>query len=470
MAGSAWVCAQSDDPVIMTINGKPVPRSEFEYSYNKNNSEGVIDKKTVKEYVDLFVNYKLKVEAALDEQMDTLASFRREFAQYRDQQVMPTFATDELMEQEAQRIYDNTKESVGPDGLVLASHILIKAGPEATQEEAAQAKERIDSIYAALLAGADFGELARNLSEDNVSAAKGGAIPQWASRRQFVKAFSDAAFALEIGQISEPVQSEFGWHIVRLDDRKQMEPYDSLRANIYRLIEARNGRDHVASAAVDTIVSQSGGTLTREDVIARRTEELSAADPDLKYLIREYYDGLLLYEVSNREVWDKAAKDKEGLAAFFAKNKKKYKWDQPRFKGVVYHTRDEADIERVKECLKVTPYADWASKLRNTFNVDTIRRIRVEKGMFKPGQNAFVDHLVFGKDTVLTPVKNYPYTDTYGRVMEAPEEYTDVRGLVTADYQEYLEKQWVAALRKRYKWTVDKNVLATVNDKTNDGK
>ena len=64
--------AQNADPVIMKIAGKPVLRSEFEYSYNKNNSEGVIDKKNIDEYVDLFINYKLKVQAALEEQLDKL--------------------------------------------------------------------------------------------------------------------------------------------------------------------------------------------------------------------------------------------------------------------------------------------------------------------------------------------------------------------------------------------------------------
>ena len=66
----------------MTIAGEPVLRSEFEYSYNKNNSEGVIDKKTVEEYVDLFVNYKLKVAAALEEKMDTMTSYKKEYVGY----------------------------------------------------------------------------------------------------------------------------------------------------------------------------------------------------------------------------------------------------------------------------------------------------------------------------------------------------------------------------------------------------
>ena len=72
--------AQTADPVIMTVNGVPVPRSEFEYSFNKNNGEGVIDKKSVDEYVELFINYKLKVAAALDARLDTMTSFKEEFA------------------------------------------------------------------------------------------------------------------------------------------------------------------------------------------------------------------------------------------------------------------------------------------------------------------------------------------------------------------------------------------------------
>ncbi len=88
------IFAQSNDPVVMTVAGVDVPRSEFEYSFNKNNGEDVVDKKSVEEYVDLFVNYKLKVAAALDAKLDTMSSFKEEYAMYRDQQVRPTLVTD----------------------------------------------------------------------------------------------------------------------------------------------------------------------------------------------------------------------------------------------------------------------------------------------------------------------------------------------------------------------------------------
>ena len=130
MAGSS-VYAQSDDPVIMTVNGQPVSRSEFEYSYNKNNSEGVIDKKTVDEYVDLFINYKLKVAAALDARLDTLTSFKNEFATYRDQQVRPSFVEEADVTAEALRIYNETKDHIGPQGLIMPAHILLRLGQKA---------------------------------------------------------------------------------------------------------------------------------------------------------------------------------------------------------------------------------------------------------------------------------------------------------------------------------------------------
>ncbi len=116
------VMAQAqDDPTIMTINGQKVSRSEFEYSYNKNNTDGVIDKKSVDEYVDLFVNYKLKVQAALDAKMDTLPSFKKEFRGYRDQQIRPSFVTDDDVEAEAKLVYENTKKQIGASRMLPSS-------------------------------------------------------------------------------------------------------------------------------------------------------------------------------------------------------------------------------------------------------------------------------------------------------------------------------------------------------------
>ena len=464
---SVAAVAQKNDPVIMTVNGVDVPRSEFEYSYNKNNADGVIDKKTVEEYVDLFINYKLKVAAALDARLDTLTSFKQEFAMYRDQQVRPAMVTDADVLNEAREIYDRTKEAIGTKGLILPAHILIRVSSNASQQEEDKARIRIDSVYQALLGGADFAELAKKVSDDRGSASNGGEL-SWIGPNQTLKEFEDAAYALQKGEMSKPVLSPVGFHIIQMKDRKQLEPFDSLRNTIIRGIEQRGIRNQIAEQKVKQIVEQSGGAMTPEMVMNTAADSLSEVDPEMKYLIQEYHDGLLLYEVSNREVWEKAAKDEAGLAAYFKDHKKDYAWSEPRYKGMAYHVKTKADVKAVKNCVKKLPFDQWAEALRQTFNPDSVIRIRVEKGLFKAGDNRVVDSLVFkvtpGPKAKPAKWADYPIDAVYGKKLKkGPEDYTDVRGQVTEDYQNMLEKAWVYDLRRRYKYFVNQEILKTVN-------
>ena len=460
----ATTLAQSNaDPVIMTVAGVDVPRSEFEYSYNKNNTDGVIDKKTVEEYVELFVNYKLKVQAALDARLDTMADFRKEFAQYRYQQVLPTFVTEADMLEEAHKVYDQTVENIGPDGLVNAAHILIMMPQKATEEQQRDAKRRIDSVYTAVQGGADFEALAKQVSQDPGS-AKRGAVLGWFSRHQMVKEFEDAAFALQPGQMSKPLQSPFGWHIVLMKERKQLEPFYFHRESIFKFLEQRGARNAITERKLNAMVKASDNAVTRDMLIESRTDSLSQADPEMRYLIKEYHDGLLLYEISNRTIWDKVAKDEENLALYFMKNKKKYQWDEPRFKGMAYHVKEQGDVKAVANCVKKLKFEDWNEALRKTFNGDSIIRIRVEKGLFKKGDNPLIDRECFKvADAKVDSVKGYPIDAVYGKMLKKPEDYTDVRGLVTADLQDEMERIWVADLRKKYPFAIDENVLKTVN-------
>ena len=449
------------DPTIMTIKGQPVSRSEFEYSYNKNNSEGVIDKKTVDEYVDLFINYKLKVQAALDAKLDTMPSYKKEFLNYRDQQIRPTMIDDADVEAEAYRIYKETQERVDKaGGMVKVAHILVKVAPKATAEEAAADSVRADSIYQAIMKGADFAEMARQFSDDKGTAVRGGEL-SWISKGQTVPQFENTAYALNKGQISKPVKSLFGWHIIRLDDKGNFFPYDSVKTSIHKFIEMRGLREKIINDKLDTLAKQQG--TTPEAILDQKLAELEANDPNLTNLVREYHDGLLLFEISNRTIWSKAAKDEEGLKLYFKKHKKDYKWDEPRFKGMAYHVKDQADVAAVRDCVKGLPFNEWAERLRKTFNNDSIIRIRVEKGLFKKGDNVLVDRNEFKVDTTVTPLKDYPIDATYGRIIKAPEEMDDVRGQVTSDYQNMLEEQWVRELRKKYPVVVNRDVLATVN-------
>ena len=461
LASATTAMAQTQkDPILMTIQGQQVPRSEFEYSFNKNNAEGVIDKKSVDEYVDLFINYKLKVLAAKDARLDTLTSFKREFAQYRDQQVRPTLINDADVEAEAQKIYQQTKENIGPKGLVKPAHILLFVRQKDSEEKKQEAKQRIDSIYQALKDGADFAELAKKYSQDPGSAKKGGELG-WLQKGALVKEFEDAAYSMKKGNISKPVKTPFGYHIIKLEDKRMFFPYDSVKADIHRFIEQRGLREMIINQKLDSLAKANPGTKG-EDFVDKRLAEMEQKDPNLKYLVQEYHDGLLLYEISNRTVWDKAAKDEAGLEAFFKKNKKNYKWDAPRFKGIAYHVKKQADVENVKNAVKGQPFNKWADVLRKEFNSDSVQ-IRVEKGIFKLGDNALVDHEIFKKDTTANTNPKYPIDAVYGKVIKAPQEMDDVRGLVVADYQEALEKKWMEGLRRKATIKVYDDVVDTVN-------
>ena len=346
--------AQTSDPVVMTINGQNVTRSEFEYSYNKNNGDEVIEKTTVEQYVPLFVNYKLKVAAALDARLDTLASFKAEFAKYRDQQVRPSIVTSEDVENEARKIYDDRQKMIGDKGLIRPAHILIRLAQKASSAAQDSAKARIDSIYACLRSGADFADLATRLSQDPGSAKRGGLLP-WICIGQTLKEFEDVAFSLNKGEMSKPFLSPVGYHIVKMTDRKQLEPYDSLRANIITFIEKRNLRDAIAQRKVSEMVKSSNGQLTAAEIMQQRADSLAKADEAMKYLIQEYHDGLLLFEVSNREVWEKAAADSVGQMKWYKKYRKK-RYGKKKYEEV-----------------KAAVTADWQDELEKRW-VDALRK------------------------------------------------------------------------------------------------
>lgn len=346
--------AQTSDPVVMTINGQNVTRSEFEYSYNKNNGDEVIEKTTVEQYVPLFVNYKLKVAAALDARLDTLTSFKQEFAKYRDQQVRPTIVTSEDVENEARKIYDDRQKMIGDKGLIRPAHILIRLAQKASSAAQDSAKARIDSIYACLRSGADFADLATRLSQDPGSAKRGGLLP-WICIGQTLKEFEDVAFSLNKGEMSEPFLSPVGYHIVKMTDRKQLEPYDSLRANIITFIEKRNLRDAIAQRKVSEMVKSSNGQLTAAEIMQQKADSLAKVDEAMKYLIQEYHDGLLLFEVSNREVWEKAAADSVGQMKWYKKYRKK-RYGKKKYEEV-----------------KAAVTADWQDELEKRW-VDALRK------------------------------------------------------------------------------------------------
>lgn len=457
------VWAQQNDPVVMRVAGKDVTRSEFEYSYNKNNSEHTLDKKSLDEYVQLFINFKLKVAEAEALQFDTLTSFKEEFKGYRSQQAQEYLIDTSFIESEARRVYKVTADNIGEEGLVLTQHILLMIPQNADEATQQKTMARMDSIYQALQNGASMTELAEKYSEDPGSGRQGGKLP-WFHRKQIFAEFADVAYSLQINEISKPFLSPAGVHIVKLLGKKPFEPYEFHRKSIHAFLEQRGIRQYAMNVKADSLYKQYGGKVAREKVLAYEDSLLESKYPEFKYLMQEYHDGLLLFEVSNQNVWDKAAKDEEGLKNYFKKNKKKYTWDTPRFKGGIVHATSAELLKQVQKKLKKLPESQWKNYVQKEVNQDSLKLVFVEKGLFKVGDNRNVDHYAF-KQGEPQPKEGYPFTGIVGKVQKKrPESYVDVRGPLTSDYQNELEKQWIQELRGKYAVEIYHDVLQTVNN------
>ena len=423
-------------------------------------------------------------------------------------------------------------------GQVLTAHIMKMVPPGSTPEVEARAKAAADSLYNVVVADpAIFAQIAKAESDDPGSAQKGGDLP-WFGSGRMVAEFDSAAFALNVGEISKPVRSQYGYHIILKKDAKGPESFDEVKASVERAVAnpqderfrlnrentaARLAKKHKGSVNAKTLallkdraavngldsvfyvetevgslaalpivnigkksypvsdfiagyreaivpdVEKAQGTLESSangylynKLVETEEEWLDANEPDYHNLLTEYREGSLLYEVSVEKVWDRAAKDKEGLAAFFEANRQNYKWDKPHVKAILVQAANDSVGKAVRDRMAV---------LGNDTVVTTIRRefkglATAEKVLVEEGQNAMVDNIVFGAPAV-TPL-NSAYTVYYlwePKVIDAPEEVGDVRGLATSDYQNELEREWIEELKARYAVTKNEKELNKLRKK-----
>jgi len=633
LALSGCMFAQTTDPVIMKINNKPVLKSEFEYIYNKNNTNNSLDKKTLDEYVDLFINFKLKVEEAENQGIDTTKSFITELSGYRTQLAKPYLTDSKVDDALLHEAYNRLKEEVDVShiliripqsatpadtlkawseintiwkrlqkedfskvakevsqdqsaeqnkghigwvsafrtvypfettayntpigtyskpirtslgyhivkvharrntlGEVLVSHIMIFTSKD-NQTLNKRAKVTIDSLYQRVLIGDDFGELAKKYSQDKGTSVRNGELP-WFGVGRMVPEFEAAAFALDKnGDISKPIQTAYGWHLLKLIDKKGLASYDEMKSDLerkikhderanmaqqsflaklrtdynyklddsairdfYKLATAKKLNDtaFISGAAKlnkplfrfdrhsysqadfanylkknstsekiipSEMIDEKLNAYVDAELLTYEDSQLENKYSDLRLLMQEYHDGILLFEVSNKEVWDKASRDTEGLAKYFNNHKADYTWEKPHFKGRVILCKDKESMKAAKMIIKHMPTDSIEKYIKLRLN-DSIQYVKVEKGLFVVGENKVVDNQVFKTKNKFVPATDYPYSFVAGKLLKnKPENFSDVRGLVTADYQEYLEQEWIKALRAKYQVKVDQNILKTV--------
>lgn len=609
--------AQTDE-VLLTIDGQPVTKSEFEYIYRKNNNNvySETDKKSPKDYLELFIDFKLKVTEAENMKMDTSRAFIDELAGYRMEVAAPYLTDHNFDEQFVHEMYRRMTLEVN------ASHILLRLAPNATaeqekqvldriltirqeildgrdfeeaateysedpsaktnhgnlgyftafmmvfpfenaayetpvgeisepvrtqfgyhlvkvndvrknqgeiqvahimknipkgasEEKKAQLKATIDSLYLLVKNGADFAELAKKESDDKRSAAEGGKMP-WFSAGRIVPSFSDPAFALKnIGDISEPIETEFGFHIIKKLGEKPVPPFEEMKSELedrirkdpersnssqqafiselkeeYKYAENEEGKKQLEGLAVgdnstvpdvtlftidnkeytgsalqqwaDKKKIKSGSYLslfdqwTNDEIIALEDSKLEDKYPEFRYLMKEYHDGILLFNISQEKIWNFAIEDTLGLEAFYSNLKEKHLWNE-RFKGSIITCKD-ASVHDEADNL-------FGAGLNNEEVMEHLNGnqevISIEDGAWEQGANPIVDYFVWNGDEP----ENFNEETTFVRgdkVGPEPKTLEEARGLYIADYQKYLEENWIKELRKKYKVRVDKKVLSTI--------
>lgn len=256
-------------------------------------------------------------------------------------------------------------------GEVLARHIL-KLTQDKSPEDVERAKADIDSIYECVTNGADFADVAKCESEDPGSAADGGLLP-WFGMGRMVPEFEAVAFSLNPGEISEPFPTSYGYHIIEKLDSREIAPLEEVRPRILNMMR-REGRivepyrTRMLALKEKLGVGEPGDTVLTpqlENEIALAEEAyLTANDPAFRNLLKEYHDGILLFEISNREVWDKSVTDTEGQEAYFQAHKSDYRKGDSSAEPELKDVRNEVIRDYEKEL-----NSEWESKLRDKYPV-----------------------------------------------------------------------------------------------------
>jgi len=239
MAGSA--CAQNTDPVVARVNGAEIRSSDLAIAEEEVGSN--LPAMTPEGKRDYLVSYlsdmMLVAKAAEDKKLADDGDFKRRLGYMRNKLLMETLLHAEsksaVTDAAMHKVYDDATKQMAGEQEVRARHILVE-----TEDEA-------KAIVAELKKGTDFGELARLKSKDPGAAAEGGDLGYF-TKDQMVPEFSEAALKLDKGQLSDPVKTQFGWHVIKVEDKRDrpVPPFEQVKDQIETYVVRRAQADVIA--------------------------------------------------------------------------------------------------------------------------------------------------------------------------------------------------------------------------------
>jgi len=643
---SLSVFSQSADPVLLQVANEKVTKNEFIKVFEKNNIKNEKpDDKAIEEYLDLYINFRLKVTEAKALGMDTIKSFRDELAGYRKQLAQPYLADNNANEKMIQEAYEHKKFDIrashilvridrlasaadtlaawnkimqlrkrivkGEDfgkvavegsedpsakdretdgqkvkgnrgdlgfftafdmvypfesaaynakpgevtmpvrtdfgyhlikvteklpalGKIQLAHIIMIYPVKGTLDDTLKVADSANLAYKLLKSGLDFGDIAKKFSDDVSTSGKGGVLPWFGVNRLLPDFVMNIQKMKQKGDYSEPFQTAYGWHIIKLVDRKPVgtfeEEKDDLKQRItrsdrnteiqgtfiaktkanYGFTENLPALDELTKTVTDSIfegswkIEQAAGldknlftigtkTYTQADfakqlaTIQRRgpkhdipayvtqqyftfvndgvnkyaDSQLENENPDFKALISEYHDGILLFDLTDKKVWSKAVKDTVGLQQYYEQNKNNYLWEN-RLDASILTIKDPSIIKSLKKMLKKGATDE---QILAKFNHDTIQKVTIERKKFIKGENMNLAGIEWKPGTSeLIPLADNENAIVVVHQVVSPEPklLNEVRGAMTADYQNYLEKEWISELRAKYPVIVNRDVFNTI--------
>jgi peptidyl-prolyl cis-trans isomerase SurA len=634
---SGQIKAQVKDPVLMNVGGKDIPLSEFIHIYSKNNPNQLTDEKSLNEYLDLFVTFNLKVKEAEALGYDKETGFINELAGYRKQLAQPYLTDNEVSEQLLKEAYQrlqievnashilvtlsenalpkdtllawnkilklrerilkgedfgqvaeknsedpSAKENKGQLGFftafqmvypfetiaytteigevsmpvrtrfgyhlvkvhekrpargqVLAAHIMVETSKEMNNNDSIAAYNKIQEIFGKIKAGEEFGQLAQQFSDDKGSARRGGELP-WFGTGRMVPEFENAVFALKKGEVSEPIKTRFGWHIIKQMDMKGINSFDEMKAELKSKV-AKDSRSQLSRTALINKVKSENGykenlkakdefvklidnsffegtwsaskaknlnkplltignkTYTQQDfanylenqqskradttsqvvlnslftsfaeekVIAFEDELLENKYPEFKALMNEYRKGILLFELTDKMVWSKAVNDTAGLEVFYIQNKEKFMWGE-RLDATIYFAANENVAKQTKKIVSQAQKKGYSSEdVLRMINKDSQLNLKTESGKYQKGDNEVIDAIKWtpGISNDIKKDNKIIFVQVHKKLSPQPKDLKEAKGIITAEYQSYLEKLWIEELKNKFPVVVNKEVLKNI--------
>ncbi len=644
---SLSVFSQSTDPVLLQVANEKITKNEFIKVFEKNNTKNEKpDTKALEEYLDLFINFRLKVTEAKSLGMDTVKSFRDELAGYRKQLAQPYLADNEANEKMMQEAYEHKRFDIrashilvrvdrlasasdtlaawnkimqlykrivtkGEDfgkvaaeasedpsakdreadgqktkgnrgdlgfftafdmvypfetaaynakvnevtlpvrtdfgyhlikvtakipamGKIQLAHIILVYPKKATLDDSLNVQDSANMAFKLLKGGSDFGDIAKKYSDDFSTSGKGGVLPWFGVNRLLPDFIFNIQKMKQKGDFSEPFQTQYGWHIIKLVDRKPIgtfeEEKDDIKQRIsrsdrnteiqntfiaktkatYSFSQNLQALDELTKTVTDSIfeaswkLEQAAGldkniftigtknytqadlakhlattqrhgqkrdipayvfqqytSFVNDAVNKYADSQLENEKPDFKALINEYHDGILLFDLTDKKVWSKAVKDTVGLQKFYELNKNNYMWES-RLDASILTIKDPSIIKSLKKLLK-KGVAD--EQILAKFNHDSIQKVTIEHKKFLKGENMNLANIEWKTGiSELIPLADKENAIVVVHQVAAPEPklLSEIRGAMTADYQNYLEKEWISQLREKYPVSVNREIFNTI--------